>query len=345
MLLDYIPSDLNVQLLFGLALGVLFGIAAQITRFCLRRSVAGEEGVDRAGLSVWLLALATAIAAVQFAVGTGYAVLDESRYLNPDIPALAIVLGGLAFGVGMVLTRGCVTRLTVLSATGNMRALTVLVVFAITAHAMMKGILAPLRTTLGEISFELPFATIAAVPGISVVLPIGLIAGSVWLAKRGGAPVTHLGLGALIGLLVAAGWIGTSTLLMDEFDPSPVQSIAFTLPWTDSLFWVIASTAIPAGFGTGLIGGVMVGAFLSALVRSELALVSFAEPQQTVRYGAGGVLMGIGGVLAGGCTIGAGLSGVATLSLSAMLALVAIVTGAVVARYVLGARSAGAVLA
>ena len=64
MLLDYIPSDLNVQLLFGLALGVLFGIAAQITRFCLRRSVAGEEGVDRAGLSVWLLALATAIAAV-----------------------------------------------------------------------------------------------------------------------------------------------------------------------------------------------------------------------------------------------------------------------------------------
>ncbi|UYP67083.1 YeeE/YedE family protein [Thalassobacter stenotrophicus] len=345
MLLDYIPSDLNVQLLFGLALGVLFGIAAQITRFCLRRSVAGEEGVDRAGLSVWLLALATAIAAVQFAVGAGYAVLEESRYLNPDIPALAIVLGGLAFGVGMVLTRGCVTRLTVLSATGNMRALTVLVVFAITAHAMMKGILAPLRTTLGEISFELPFATVAAVPGIGIVLPVGLIGGSIWLGKRGGASVTHLGLGAFTGLLVAAGWIGTSTLLMDEFDPSPVQSIAFTLPWTDSLFWVIASTAIPAGFGTGLIGGVMVGAFLSALVRSELTLVSFAEPQQTVRYGAGGVLMGIGGVLAGGCTIGAGLSGVATLSLSAMLALVAIVTGAVVARYVLGARSADAVLA
>ena len=339
MLLDYIPSDLNVQLLFGLALGVLFGIAAQITRFCLRRSVAGEEGVDRAGLSVWLLALATAIVAVQFAVGAGYAVLDESRYLNPDIPALAIVLGGLAFGVGMVLTRGCVTRLTVLSATGNMRALTVLVVFAITAHAMMKGILAPLRTTLGEISFDLPFATIAAVPGVGVVLPLGLIAGSVWLAKRGGASVAHLGLGAFIGLLVAAGWIGTSTLLMDEFDPLPVQSAAFTLPWADTLFWIIASSAIPAGFGTGLLGGVFVGAFLSAAMRKELQLQSFESPEQTLHYSLGGALMGVGGVLAGGCTIGAGLSGSATLSIASLRALGAIISGALLARVILQPRT------
>jgi len=141
---------------------------------------------------------------------------------------------------------------------------------------------------------------------------------------------------------VAAGWVGTSTLLMDEFDPTPVQSLAFTLPWTESLFWTIASTAVPAGFGTGLIGGVLVGAFLSALARSEIALVSFTEPRETLRYGVGGVLMGAGGVLAGGCTIGAGLSGVSMLSVAAILALLSIVAGAVLTRQVLrGGRAVG----
>jgi uncharacterized membrane protein YedE/YeeE len=338
MLLEYISSDLNVQVLFGLALGVIFGIAAQISRFCLRRSVAAEEGADRAGLAVWLLAFATAIIGVQVAQGAGYAALGDHRFLSSDIPAAGIVLGGLLFGVGMVLTRGCVTRLTVLLATGNLRALTVLVIFAITAHAMMKGVLAPLRTSLGAVTLELPFASLAAIPGASIAALLFLLGGVVWLARRARPSALDLSMGVVIGLVVAAGWVGTSTLLMDEFDPAPIQSLAFTLPWTESLFWLIASTAIPAGFGPGLVGGVLVGAFLSALARGEVALVSFSDAQQTVRYGAGGLLMGVGGVLAGGCTIGAGLSGGAMLSVAALLALGAIISGAVLARYALGAR-------
>jgi uncharacterized membrane protein YedE/YeeE len=41
----------------------------------------------------------------------------------------------------------------------------------------------------------------------------------------------------------------------------------------------------------------------------------------------GAALMGVGGVFAGGCTVGAGLSGVATLSVAALLALGSIVAG------------------
>lgn len=345
MLFELIETDLNVQLLFGLLLGGLFGAAAQISRFCLRRSVAGDDGVDRAGLSVWLLALAVAIGAVQVAGSLGLIDVTGHRFLSPDVPVAAIVIGGLMFGLGMVLTRGCVTRLTVLSATGNLRALTVLLVFAITAHAMMKGVLAPVRVALSDMTLELPVTTLAALPGAAVVVPLALLAAVVWLARSSGARVLHLTLGAAIGLLVAVGWAGTSTLLMDEFDPAPAQSLAFTLPWADSLFWVLASSAIPAGFGVGLIGGVLSGAFLSAALRSELALVSFSAPSETLRYGAGGVLMGIGGVLAGGCTIGAGLSGSAHLSVAAVLALGAIITGAILARQVLRGRTVDAALA
>lgn len=335
MLLEHIETDLNLQLIFGLLLGLVFGVAAQISRFCLRRAVAADEGPDRAALAVWLVALGTGMGGFAIATATGFANLTDHRFLQTEIPAAAIVIGGLAFGAGMVLTRGCVSRLTVLSASGNLRALTVLVVLAITAHATAKGVLAPLRTALSGTTMDLPIGTLAAIPGMIWVAPTALLATALWLGVNARARSTDLGLGAVIGALVVVGWIGTSTLLQDDFDPTPIQSLAFTQPWFDSLFFVLASTAVPAGFGTGLIAGVLIGAFLSAFARRETLLVSFRSPEETLRYGAGGALMGIGGVLAGGCTVGAGLSGGAALSLSAFLALAAIVTGAMITQRIL----------
>ncbi len=141
---------------------------------------------------------------------------------------------------------------------------------------------------------------------------------------------------AVIGLVITAGWIGTGWLLLDEFDPLPVESMAFTSTWADTLFWTVASSSIPAGFGVGVIGGVFGGAFLSALVRGELAFASFTGAHETLRYVSGGALMGFGGVLAGGCTVGAGLSGVSMLSIAAIIALVSIAAGALIADRVLG---------
>lgn len=341
MLLETFDTELPIQLLLGLGLGLIFGVAAQITRFCLRRAVAGEDGPDRSALAVWLLALAVAVGAVQGAGFFGLVDLDGHRLLGTQLPLGAIVLGGVMFGIGMVLTRGCASRLTVLSATGNLRALTVLVVFAITAHATMKGVLAPLRTELSAATLPLPFGSLGdVVPFAGVALALALLAAALWLARSAGARVVHMALGAVIGLTAAVGWAATSVLFFDDFDPAPVQSLAFTLPWSDTLFWTVAGTAIPAGFGVGLIGGVFAGAFMSAAARGELALVSFTSGPQTLRYGAGGLLMGVGGVLAGGCTVGAGLSGVAALSFAAILALAAIILGALATQRVLGTQAA-----
>jgi uncharacterized membrane protein YedE/YeeE len=230
------------------------------------------------------------------------------------------------------------SRLTVLSATGNLRALTVIAVFAVVAHATLKGVFAPVRTALGSVQIDLGIASLAEVSGLAPAIALALIIGAVVLARRSSASVTHLVLGGVIGMVAVLGWAGTSVLFMDDFDPLPVQSAAFTLPWADTLFWTIASTAIPAGFGTGLIGGVFAGSFASAALRNELQLQSFETPAQTLRYGLGGALMGVGGVLAGGCTIGAGLSGSATLSIAALLALGAIIVGAVATQAVLQPR-------
>ncbi|MEL6979132.1 MAG: YeeE/YedE thiosulfate transporter family protein, partial [Pseudomonadota bacterium] len=104
-----------------------------------------------------------------------------------------------------------------------------------------------------------------------------------------------------------------------------------------------ASTALEPSFGVGVVAGALVGSHLSARLRGELALESFSAPQQTSRYLLGGAMMGVGGVLAGGCTIGAGLTGVSTLGLAPALALLAIMVGALAARTVLEPAPASAV--
>ncbi|MGJ8621538.1 MAG: YeeE/YedE family protein [Yoonia sp.] len=321
----------TLQVIFGLVIGVVFGIAAQASRFCLRRAVGGGRHERGPAGAVWAVALASAIIGFLLANAWGFVDLGGHRYLDPELPYLAIIVGGLAFGIGMILTRGCVSRLTVLSATGNLRAATVLIIFAVIAHATLKGVLAPLRAALGEVSITLPFGTFSELPlGAAAASALAAI-GAIYLVNKFRPSWPLVAAGVVIGLLPVLGWATTSVLLYDDFDPLAVQSVAFTLPWSDTLFWTIASTSIPAGFGTGLIGGVLFGSFLSAAVRGELKLVSFEAPQQFLRYAAGAGLMGAGGVLAGGCTVGAGLSGSASLSVAGLLALASIAAGGLAA--------------
>ena len=302
---DFGVEARTLHLIAGLILGLVFGIAAQISRFCLRRAVAGPQEERQSAAAVWLTALAAAVIGFTGATAFGLVDLSEHRFLSSELPIAALVLGGLAFGTGMVLTRGCVSRLTVLSGTGNLRAIFVLIAFAVTAHAALKGVLAPVRTTIGSLTVDAPIASLAANPVMLAAL-FALIAGFAALfAWRSGAHAMHLVLGAVIGLVAVGGWMATSVLLFDEFDPLPVQTAAFTLPWSDTLFWTIASTAIPAGFGVGFVGG----------------------------------------VLAGGCTVGAGISGVATGSVAAIIALSSIAFGGWIAGGALQGKSASAAAA
>jgi len=267
---DWSLEPRQLMILIGALLGLAFGIAAQISRFCLRRAVAGDTDTRAEAGAVWLTAFTTGIVGFFLAQNFGLIDVADHRYLTSDLPIVAIVIGGLMFGGGMVLTRGCVSRLTVLGASGNLRALSVIAIFAIVAHATLKGVLAPVRTSLGELTINMPIGSLFEVPALAAALILAAVF-SIWKLARIGRPkVLHVALGLLIGLLPVAAWATTSVLFFDEFDPLPVQSLAFTLPWTDTLFWVIASTAIPAGFGVGMIGGVLLGAFLSAALRGEL---------------------------------------------------------------------------
>ncbi|MBJ6370031.1 YeeE/YedE family protein [Sedimentitalea arenosa] len=331
------PKEVSVFLALGI--GVLFGLLAERTQFCFRRALVGED--RRAAMGVWLTALAVAVIGTQAAVTLGWIDFAAHRFMTSDLPFLAIALGGLLFGAGMVLTRGCVSRLTVLGGSGNLRALLVLIVFAVIAHATLKGVLAPLRTALGGITVPMgDMVSLAALPGGALVWAALIAATALGVALRSGAGFGSLSLAALLGLLVPLGWVGTGFILLDEFDPIAMESLSFTAPAADTLFYTIASTSIPAGFGVGLVGGVLIGALAASLLFGSFRWQSFDSPRQTGRYLSGAALMGVGGVLAGGCTVGAGLSGVPTLSIAALLAILSIAAGALGVNALLG-RSTG----
>lgn len=317
----------QASVVFALLIGLAFGVLAQITRFCFRRGLVGDD--RKQALGVWLTALAVAVVGTQAAIATGWINFDDHRLLAGDVPVLAIALGGLMFGAGMVLTRGCVSRLTVLAGSGNLRAVSVLLIFAIVAHATLKGVFAPLRVALGSVVLPLgEYASLAALPGGALPYAALIVVGAVVYALRSGSRTPSLALAVLIGALVPLAWVGTGFILYDNFDPIAMESLSFTSPAAETLFWSIASSAVPAGFGTGLLGGVIVGALASSLLRREFAWTAFESAPQTGRYFAGAALMGAGGVLAGGCTLGAGLSGVPTLSVAAILAILMIAAGA-----------------
>ena len=142
-------GDSNVLAMAGALVGFIFGLAAQRTRFCARAAVVecceGQTG-DR--FSVWWLAFGAALVGVQALVWAGGLKPSDARYIGATGTLSGAVLGGLLFGAGMILTRGCASRLLILSANGNLRALLAGLVFAVTVQASIAGWLAPARQAL-----------------------------------------------------------------------------------------------------------------------------------------------------------------------------------------------------
>lgn len=137
---------------FGALVGAVFGAAAQRSRFCLRAAAAElSEGIAGARLAIWLVAFFAALAAVQISVATRWFDPSGVRQLAATGSISGAVIGGLMFGAGMILARGCVSRLLVLSATGNLRAIVTGLVVTIVAQASLRGVLAPAREGLAGI--------------------------------------------------------------------------------------------------------------------------------------------------------------------------------------------------
>ena len=333
----------------GLLIGMLFGAFAQLSKFCLRSAVIEfSSGMLGSKVAIWLLTFSAAVVATQAAIGLGLLDVDGVRQLAARGSLSGSIIGGLLFGAGMVLARGCASRLLVLSATGNLRALVSGLVLTVVAQASLRGALSPARETLSELwTVEggasrnlLTLLGAGPVAGVCLgALGLGL---ALWLARRAriGVLVASSALG--VGVTVAAGWLFTFRIAQVSFSGPQVKSISFTGPSADTLMGLINSPSMPLGFDTGLVPGVFVGSMLAALIAREWKVQGFHDGPSMGRYFLGASLMGFGGMLAGGCAVGAGVTGGAIFALTAWIALAAMWAGAIATHYVVDGNVAGA---
>ena len=312
-------------------IGVVFGALSEYSQFCLLgglKEARNENNNSR--IATFFVGVCAALAFTQILVGSGAVDLSQSVYLANGNGLPALVIGGLIFGLGAAMTRGCVGRLTVLAASGNLRSLVVIVVAGVAAYATMRGILAPLRLPVEALARPSgPTPDLVAAAGFGAyghyaVAALGMVAALLLIAvagvRRGVAAV-------LIGALIAAGWTASAILGDDGFDKLQPWSASFVAPLGNGLQYLMTYTGARIDFGVAFIAGVLAGAFASAVAGGRARLQGFDGPRQMMRYLGGAVLMGFGGVMALGCSTGQGLSGVSTLAPGSFLAVAAITTG------------------
>ncbi|HET6195174.1 MAG TPA: YeeE/YedE family protein [Acetobacteraceae bacterium] len=310
--------------LAAFAIGIAFGALARWSGFCLRGAVEDVLTKDNAPRARgFLLAMAVALIAVQALVLTGRLDISKAVVMPNQLFWGGALAGGLLFGVGMVLTGGCGTRMLVLAAGGNLRSVVVFFVFGFVAYATIRGILAPARAAFMDVS-SVKLAQQALPLFVGPVVIVLAFAFILWRRVE----MKHLLAGALIGLLVPAGYLVTGVLGNDEFDQTTVESLNATRGGGDALIYLLTWTGSKINFGIAFVAGVLVGAALVALFRRQFKLEGFEQPADMLRYAAGATLMGVGGVLALGCTVGNGLTGIASLAPTSFIALPAMVLAA-----------------
>lgn len=330
--------------LFGMITGILFGVAAQRSNFCLRAAtVEFARGKLGGKVAVWLLTFSTAVVWVQTAQLLGLFRAADSRMMAVSGSWSGAVIGGLMFGVGMVLSRGCSGRLLVLASTGNLRSVVSGLIFAVVAQMSLKGILSPTRDRLaglwvtpgGENVSILDMLRLPQWAGL--VFGLGVAALALYLARRNriGARVLVFASGA--GFAVAVGWVLTWTLAQVSFDPVPVTSATFSGPSANTLMFFLDRNAV-LEFDVGLVPGVVIGALIASLLAREFRWQAFDSVPVMRRSMIGAALMGFGAMLAGGCAVGAGVTGGSIFAGTAWLALFCMWIGAVATDFLVDQR-------
>ena len=308
--------------------------------FCLLSGLRGwwADGDSRL-IRTYALALGVAIAGTQLLAAGDVVDIGKSIYLQPSFSVPLMFFGGLLFGYGMVLSNGCGSRALVLLGSGNLRSLVVVIVLGISAQMTLKGLIAPMRIEALQLSQVAP--KVISLPALLSTLGFGetfarmlaasLVAGALIIFAFAHAPFQRawgqIAAGFAVGLLVVAGWFATGYIGADDFNPAPVTSLTFVAPIADTVQYAMLSTGLTLNFGITLVVGVFAGSLVTALLTGRFHWQGYTSPNHMLRSIGGAALMGAGGAMAYGCSIGQGLTGLSTLALASFVAVGGILLG------------------
>ena len=332
--------------LWGFSGAFLFGIVAHKTHFCTMGAISDWINMGSLHrLRAWLLAMAVALLMSQLFQAIGWIDLSASIYLSTNFGIGGYIVGGFLFGVGMTLGGGCGQRTLVRAGGGNLKSLVVLLVLGLTAYITLRGLLAGVRIEVIEpLSIDLSeyglvdqslTGVVAAMSGLapeSVAKGLAVIIGLALLIytlkdkdfRTSGDAIVS---GLVVGLLVAGAWLVTGVVGNDDFDPVRLETLTFIAPVGNMLNYLMTWTGSTIGFGIAVVFGVLAGSLAYAVASGNFRIETFSSRSDMLNHLYAGVLMGFGGVLSLGCTIGQGVGGFSTLALGSVVSIVFIVFG------------------
>ncbi|MCA8967034.1 MAG: YeeE/YedE family protein, partial [Planctomycetes bacterium] len=193
-------------------------------------------------------------------------------------------------------------------------------------QASLRGILSPPREWLSRLGGVDGAARdlLAPLPsGSGLLLGLGILVAGGVLARRHRLHVREWAGAVSVGACIPLGWYLTHALSLQSFEPIAVQSVTFTGPSADTLMALVNEPSLPFDFGIGLVVGVFAGSLVASVAGGEFRLQGFDTRLRMPRYLVGAGLMGFGGMLAGGCAVGSGVTGGSVFALTAWVALLA----------------------
>lgn len=340
-------SNIHLVAICGFCIALVFGFVGNKTHFCTMGAISDVINMGSRGrLSAWFLGIGIAILGVQFLRVQGFISLGESMYLSTTFLYLSYVLGGFIFGIGMTLAAGCGQRNLVRVGGGNLKSLVVVLVLGVTAYMTLRGVLALIRINyiykanldLNDFGMQSQALSqgVSALTGISdgstlqtvlaLVIGVGFIVYAV-RNKEFRSNLDNILAGVVIGGCVIAAWFVTGYIGQDDFDPISPQGLTFIGPTGNTISYLMTYTGAQINFGIAVTFGMIIGSFIYAVISRTFRIETFSNKSEMVGHLLGAVMMGFGGVLSFGCTIGQGVTGMSTLAIGSFITLLMIVFG------------------
>ncbi len=336
-MLEYL-SEAQAAALIGLIGGLALGVAARVGRFCTLGAIEDVlYSSDDRRLRMWGIAVGIAVIGTHLALSTGLLEAAETAYLDRVWNPVATIIGGLLFGYGMALSGNCGYGALARLGGGDLRSLVIVIVMGLSAYVVMSGPLAHARIWLFPVeadaesvqgisqfalqNFGISYATTGMIVGAALIL---FALGSREMRSSPG----HIFWGAIVGLVVVSGWIGTYWIAQNGFAAEPIETHTFAAPIGDTIYYGMTASGNTVSFSVGSVLGVIIGACLGSYSKGHFRWEACDDPRELKRQIGGAALMGVGAILAVGCSVGQGISAFSLLAFSAPVASIAIFAGA-----------------
>lgn len=338
--MDDMISDAGLVAMVGLFGGILLGLAARIGRFCTLGAIEDlYYGEKTLRLRMWGIAIGVSVVGTFGLSLTGLLDLQQTLYLGRSWNPLANIFGGLVFGYGMALAGNCGYGALARVGGGDLRSLLIVLIMGISAYVTLGGPLSSVRIWAFGVTEDVAglatFAqSLAQISGSSVEISgIAIGMGILCLTLLNGnlrREPSYIFWGAIGGLAIVSGWAGTQWIASTGFDATNVVTHTFSAPIGETMLYAMTSSGNSISFGTGSVVGVIIGAFLGSLFKGHFRWEACDDPRELRRQILGAALMGIGAVVAVGCSVGQGLSAFSVLAFSAPVTLACIMAGAAI---------------